>query len=219
MKDVYQLPPDKLLIWEDKNAVLQVQEALEKGSVLVCSTDTVLGFLANATHEGRQKLDAIKGRSEKPYLLLISSASKLTHFVDMPLGKNRSALSILAHCWPAPLTLIMNAKKDIPDYLKSSNGTIALRVPDHRPLLELLAHFNALFSTSANYTGKPVPETPGEIEPSLLKEVAYIVLDESAERASVASTIIDCTTDTIKMVREGAFTRKDIEHACGLKID
>lgn len=53
--------------------------------------------------------------------------------------------------WPGPLALlIFKAKADLPSYLKGADGTIALRIPAHAGLQQLLVDCEGLFSTSAN---------------------------------------------------------------------
>jgi len=96
--------------------------------------------------------------------------------------------------------------------MKSPEGTIAIRVPDHAGLQNLLAHFPGLFSTSANCAGDPVPTSVAVIDPEILTRVAYVITDEpeSAQvepgQKKAPSTIIDCTGPEVKIVREGAFS-------------
>ena len=108
-------------------------------------------------------------------------------------------------CWPGPITLIFKAKATVPHGVKSPEGNVAMRVPDHKGLLQLLEHFDALYSTSANISGKPIPITIDQVEESIVQAVAGMVLNEHSSRLHLPSTIIDCTGEKIKIVRQGAF--------------
>ena len=93
-------------------------------------------------------------------------------------------------------------------------------MPNHAGLLSLLQHVPALFSTSANKSGQPVPTTIEALDVDILSSVAYIINDgEQGEAAStVPSTILDCTGEVIRVVREGAYSIERIEQETGITI-
>src|SRR5579871_4426196 len=143
--------------WTDDSFVLAVATALKQGRVVVGTSDTVIGLLAEVSLAGFQALNAIKQRQEKPYLLLLASTQQVHDYSNQALTP--ALRTLMQHCWPGPLTLIMRARKNLPAYMTASDGTIALRVPHHAGLLRLLRQSGALFSTSANVTGQAVPVT------------------------------------------------------------
>ncbi len=204
----------KRIYWSDPLSIDLVRAALQDDKLVVGDSDTVVGFLAAPTLKSKKLLDETKKRAYKPYIILIESLAKLDFFVD-PVD-SAPVRGVLAACWPGPLTVIFRAKRDLPAYLKSPEGTVALRVPAHAGLQKLLVYFPGLFSTSANISGNPVPDTVAEIDPEILSHVAYVISDapESAagvqpeERAKkkTPSTIIDCTGPEIKVIREGAYS-------------
>ena len=206
----------KKLYWHDRQACTVVIEALKQGNVVAGTTDTVLGLLADTTREGFGRLDQIKGRVHKPYLILIGAPNNVRHFVSFPLAD--SVQRIIDACWPGPLTIIFKAKPGLPPHLVALDGTIALRMPDHAGLLAILEYFNGLYSTSANFAGEPVAATVDQLDPRILASVAHLIVDDEQSDsikksssmdlpASLPSTIIDCTGDEVVIVREGAFTR------------
>jgi len=198
----------RTLFWTDPSIVTQLEQSLNNGLVSITSTDTVIGLLAPLTQQGFDILNIIKGgRSNKPYLVLISSPTKLKHFVQMEHLDSRITKA-LSQCWPGPLTIVFKARLDLPTYLKSADGTIAVRCPQHSGLLNILQNFDGLFSTSANLSGLPVPETLEQVSPDILKQVDLVVLDdESKINKSVSSTIIDLSGSGqgMNVLREGAF--------------
>jgi L-threonylcarbamoyladenylate synthase len=195
----------KPLFWDNSATLSLMQNELKKGEVLLAAGDTVLGLLADISMEGYLKLDDLKKRSQKPYLLLVENPKKALNFIEKSVENEIQIEKLMSNCWPGPLTLILRAKDCVPLGVKSSEGNVALRMPAHEGLLALLHHFDALYSTSANTSGKPVPGDLDQVETTILDGVACVVLNEDQTAQMVPSTIIDCTGETVKIVREGAF--------------
>ncbi len=194
----------KIVYWCEGKTIDCFKKRLQTENIIISSSDTVLGLLANISREGFKKLNAIKQRSNKPYLVLIASKMCLNNFVD---ADNLLQMEkFIDLCWPGPVTLIFKAKQSVPDFMKSKQGTIALRIPDHAGLQKLLPHFTGLFSTSANISGNPVPRTIKEVDERIIKQVACAVIDKKEKRVvPLPSTIIDWSGDHITVVREGAY--------------
>lgn len=194
----------KSLLWSGRQHPAQLARLLWADRVAITATDTVFGLLAPLTDQGFNNLNYLKNRVDKPYLVLIGDASRLSLFIDQPLSLPLRRLIVF--CWPGPVTLIFRAKSTLPSFLKGPDGTIALRVPGHRGLLQLLQSFKGLFSTSANRHGKPVPFSLSDIDERLLQSVSVVVSDNGTKQMDVMpSTILDCTQGLIRVVRDGAY--------------
>ncbi|MFA6263371.1 MAG: L-threonylcarbamoyladenylate synthase [Candidatus Babeliales bacterium] len=208
----------KILWWRDELTINLMKKSLEEDYVSITATDTVLGFLARPSEKTHTIIDTIKGsKPDKPYLILIGSPQKLSAFVDVE-KLSEEVKCITKKCWPGPLTIIFNAKKNLPRFIQSKDGTVAIRCPRHTGLLNLLAHFEGVFSTSANKSGAPVSKTSQELSPELLMNIDYVVLDHQDVPAQLPSTIIDVTSSKIKLVRPGAYPIEKLEHVCGSRI-
>lgn len=203
------------LQWNKKKDVDKVIDALREGSAVVGTSDTVLGLFADTTYEGFLRLNSLKGRFEKPYLVLLNAQDQAYSFVDRVYLLQIE--NLLSHCWPGPLTVVLPAKKDVPSYMKSKEGTIALRVPNHDGLLYLLSHFNGVFSTSANRAGKIVPQLPDFIDQYILENVPYCIVDNHV--STVPSTIIQWSEGSMKLLREGAYRVSELEKVLQCKIE
>ncbi len=189
------------LDWNKKQDLQEIKSILDKDKVLLISSDTVLGLHARLTQEGYEQLNMIKKRSQKPYLTLIPSVVQLFNFIDQTLSTQVQQLITL--CWPGPVTLIFKAKKELPGFLKSSDNTIALRVPDHEGLRQILQFYEGLFSTSANIHGQPIPQTLDEVSDDILRLIGGISVDQNQGVAQSPSSIIDCTSYDLKVLRKG----------------
>lgn len=164
-------------------------ELLLAEQVMLSTTDTVLGLGGILTQGVVDRFNDLKGRSGKPYLILISDVQKIWHFAE---SDNREYIKKIAQrYWPGPLTLIVKAKKSVPTFMQSKDGTIALRVPNHPGLLEVLEGLEGLFSTSANQASQPVPENLDQVPANIKDAVDVIVLDEQISSSNLPSTIVD----------------------------
>lgn len=206
------------IYWKDNVAIDILIQSLRDANVIVGTTDTVLGLLADISEQGFHVLNRIKKRTDrrKPYIILIASKDELIRFSDAPF--NFQIEKLISYCWPGPLTIIVKAKKSLPHFLKTENNTIALRVPQHDGLQRLLQRFSGLFSTSANMAGEKIPKSINELDEQILNEVSYLVLDSDEQWhhiATVPSTIIDCSGQYIKIVREGAYSIKFLKDLIG----
>lgn len=198
---------ENYLFWENPDSIAKLQQVLSENKLVVGSSDTVFGLLANTTQAGFASLNSVKERKDKPYIVLIGNIDKLKHFVAGELSLN--ILNLLNFCWPGPLTMIFRAKEDLPEYLVSQDNKIALRIPQHDGLLRLLENFDGLFSTSANLSGQRVPGFIENVDAGILDQVEEVVLDQYTSgyaNTSQPSTILDCSTGQIKVIREGAYS-------------
>jgi tRNA threonylcarbamoyl adenosine modification protein (Sua5/YciO/YrdC/YwlC family) len=103
---------------------------------------------------------------------------------------------------PGPYTFILPASKQVPKILQSKKSTIGLRVPDNNICQDILQELgNPILSTS--FPGDMVEEyTDPEIIHEKFEHLIDMVIDGGIG-GMVPSTIVDCTTDEWKMIREG----------------
>lgn len=199
----------KTLSWSRDTDIHAVASLLQQGHVVAGSSDTVVGLFAPVSQKGFDQLNFIKKRSEKPYIIIIPFREKVFDYAQSP--QSFQVEKIITHCWPGPLTIIVKAKKGLPPYLTTEQGTISLRVPKHAGLQKLLSYTGALFSTSANPTGEPVPCLVHDIDDTLIPHIAAFINDGDEPLCGAPSTIVDCSGPSITIVREGAFPTEDLE--------
>jgi L-threonylcarbamoyladenylate synthase len=199
-----------MIFWDDASTVQILKNALEDNQVILASGDTVLGLWANVTEQGFEHLNAIKARQDKPYLITIASAQHLHWFTDQILTEPLQTL--IQTCWPGPVTLIFQARADLPSWMISAQKTVALRVPDHDGLRELLSGFDGLFSTSANLHGQSIPNCIDQIDANLQSQVSIICADrEQVCYSQSPSTILDCSSGKIEVIRSGAYNLEKLK--------
>lgn len=191
--------------WQDKTIVDEIVTTLKKELVVAGTSDTVIGLIAPLSQKGFDTLNRLKGRSDKPYLVLVATKEQADQFTDA--FKKEPLKTVVENCWPGPLTLIVPAKESVPSFATSSSGAIALRIPNHPGLQEIASKMGGIFSTSANPADQPVPQTIDKLDPAIKNTVALLI-DDHNETKKTPSTILDCTGNTVKIIREGAYTKE-----------
>ncbi|MFG1816953.1 L-threonylcarbamoyladenylate synthase [Kribbella sp. NPDC049174] len=179
-------------------------DAIEAGDLVVLPTDTVYGIAADAfKSDAVQRLLDAKGRGrDMPPPVLISVVESLDALAtDVP----ESGRKLCEEFWPGPLTVICHAQTSLMWDLGETQGTVALRVPDHENTRELLSRTGPLAVSSANLSGQPAALDVYDAEEQLADSVA-VYLDGGTATGGQPSTIVDITGDTPHVVRLGALS-------------
>jgi len=193
----------ELLLWADTQAICAIRKEFLNYKAVVTSTDTVLGLLAPARQWGFDALRSIKKREQKPFIILINSFDQLSNLVD-PLAL--SYIPFLKKIWPASVTFIFKAKAGIESWMCTAEHTIAIRMPNHKGLQEVISFSGPLFSTSANQAGFSVATTFDALDPVFMPFVNLAVVDRIDDQKTQASTIVDLSTDSIRLIRQGVYS-------------
>jgi tRNA threonylcarbamoyl adenosine modification protein (Sua5/YciO/YrdC/YwlC family) len=93
--------------------------------------------------------------------------------------------------------------------ITSSNDTVAVRIPDNDIALKLLSDFGPLTVTSANIHGKKTLGIINDIKMQFNQQTVPIYLDYGLLQGR-PSTIVDLTSEDLKIIREGIITRDEI---------
>jgi L-threonylcarbamoyladenylate synthase len=174
---------------------------LRGGGVVACPTETFVGLLADATNaRAVERVVALKGRDAgQPMGVLVPELAALSVIVgELP----PRARALAEQHWPGPLTLVLRARPGLPRALLR-DGKIGVRVPGPSPALELVRAFGAaLTATSANRSGEPPARTSDEAARIFGRALDAIV--SGAAPGGLASTVIDATTEPLRVIRQGA---------------
>lgn len=181
---------------------------VQAGALVVLPTDTVYGIGADAFDaDAVAALLAAKGRGRQmPPPVLVGSVATLDGLAtEVP----EAARALATRFWPGALTLILTAQPSLAWDLGDTHGTVALRMPDHPTALALLARTGPMAVSSANLTGGPAATTAEEAHAQLGSSVRTY-LDAGAAPGGVASTIVDATGETLRVVRAGAISLEEL---------
>ena len=184
-------------------------QALRDGGVVAFPTDTLYGLGADVFNlDALQKVFDIKERPAGLALPVLIDSWK--QFETVAADVTQVARTLAEKYWPGPLTLIVSKADAVPDLLTAGAPTVAVRVPDH-PVPRALARMfgGPITGTSANRSGEPDLKSLEELTDQLGSKVDYVVVAGPAP-IGTASTVIDITEDSPKLIREGALPFNDI---------
>ena len=192
----------------------EARAAIARGDLVVMPTDTVYGIAADAFQPAAvQALLDAKGRGRQaPPPVLVPNRSTLDALAEeVPEAVVRLADAF----WPGALTIVLPARTTLVWDLGETAGTVALRMPDDRIALELLAETGPLAVSSANRTGEPAATTAQEALDQLGDSVD-VYLDGGTTPGAQPSTIVDATglvdgEGPLVVLREGAISREALE--------
>ena len=194
------------------------RQAIGRGDLVVLPTDTVYGIAADAfnTVAVQKLLDAKgRGRQSPPPVLVagIDTMAALAEQITPEMEKLAEAF------WPGGLTIVVSARPTLAWDLGETNGTVALRMPDHELVREFLSETGPLAVSSANLTGKPAALTASEALDQLGDRVSIYLDAGTSSGSRVGSTIVDATPTRdgkpARILREGTISRDAIRDVLG----
>jgi L-threonylcarbamoyladenylate synthase len=182
--------PHPLILPYGMAAIAEAAEVIRAGGLVAVPTETVYGLAADATNAAAVAgIYAAKGRPSFNPLIVhvadLAAAERIAVF-------DADARALAAAFWPGPLTLVLPLREDsgIAALVTAGLDTIAIRVPRHRAMQDLIAASRRpLAAPSANASGGISPTTAAHVAASLGGNVP-LILDDGATEAGLESTIV-----------------------------
>ena len=192
--------------------VLQAVRALAQGLPIGIPTDTVYGLAADPFRAGAtDRIFAAKRRPRDVSLPLLVSG--VEQALSVSTAVPALALELMARYWPGPLTIVIPARAGLAADLGDDDVTVGVRAPDHPVPLALCAAVGPLATTSANRHGEPPMTTAADVD-ATFGDTLPLVLDGGICAGS-PSTVVDCTGEELKLLREGRIPWADLRGAGG----
>ena len=194
------------------------RQAIGRGDLIVLPTDTVYGVAADAFNPSAvQKLLDAKGRGrQSPPPVLVAGIHTLDALADQVTSEMRSLAEAF---WPGGLTIVVPARSTLAWDLGDTNGTVAIRMPNHDVTLELIRETGPLAVSSANLTGEPAALSAQEAHRALGDSVGVYLAAGESSHSRTGSTIVDATPTVqgkpVRILREGTVTVDAIRTVVG----
>lgn len=195
----------------DPAAVEAAAGHLASGGLLVHPTSTVYGLGGAARRDVDAEINRLKGRpAESPLLRLVPDADSVRTLFPEVLWPGEAEVMARAF-WPGPLTMILD----------DGGEGVAVRVEPHPLVSAVLGRLgSALSSTSLNRSGcAPAAdeEDAREVIRSL-PETRMSVMFANGGRLTgpPPSTLVSLVGGRLRVVREGAVARSELERALGV---
>ncbi|MBF0134188.1 MAG: threonylcarbamoyl-AMP synthase, partial [Magnetococcales bacterium] len=188
-------------------------KVLHDGGIVAHPTETVYGLGVDPFQPlALQRLLAVKGRdATKGLILLIQNMADLARVADTP---SSHAQRLMRHFWPGPLTLLLPARKGLPDIVTGGRPTVAVRYSSSRHVAMLLGVWGQpLVSTSANLAGDP-PLRDSQAVAECFGSKIHCIMPGCCQSGVLPTTIIGFEDTGPKIVRQGTLTARML--ACAL---
>jgi L-threonylcarbamoyladenylate synthase len=196
-----------VLLPANTKSIQTALEILQSGGLVAFPTDTVYGVGVLAF--GGKAVESIYTAKDRPIEkaipVLIGDADDMEK-VGMNIPE--VAYKLAARFWPGPLTVIIPKKPTLPESVSATN-TVGVRMPDHEVARALLRAAGPMAVTSANISGQLSPATAQEVLAQLGGRIDLII-DGGTTPGGVPSTVVDCTSREIKILREGPIALEEI---------
>ena len=135
--------------------------------------------------------------STKPFPVMCANEEQIKSVAIV----DEKAEKIIRNFMPGPITLVLKKKPEVPAYVNNGLETIAVRMATSKALEDLIKKTESpIFMSSANKSGEPACINLDEIEKSCPTIDGMM---EGKVFYSMGSTIVDCTSKKIKILRKG----------------
>jgi L-threonylcarbamoyladenylate synthase len=183
------------------------------GALVAFPTDTVHGVACRAGDAAAlERLFVLKGRPPDRRIAWLVAGEEQAVGIGVVMDDRARAL---AHAlWPGGLTLVLPRTAD-PALGESGEATLGIRAPDHPVTRALLAATGPLPVTSANPHGFPECFTSDDVLIAFAGAADLAAVVDGDSPGGVASSVLDLTGDTPRLLREGAIGRDRLESVVG----
>lgn len=196
-----------------ENEVEQLADILRNDGVISVPTDTVYGICAriNSEKAHNKLMDFKKRPKNKAFPIMCADERQIKNIAVV----DARAEKLIRAFMPGPITLVLNRNNTLSEYATNGKDTIAVRMATSKVLEELIRKTESpLFMTSANKSEEPECTNLDDIEK------ACPLLDGMLDGNVVfgeASTIVDCSSEELKILRIGPISIEQIKKVINMK--
>lgn len=179
-------------------------EILRSGGIGIFPTDTVYGIGCRLDNEkSLKKLFAIRNRPEEKAVLAVVDSIQMAQHYLLPIPQDVKT-TLMDRYWPGGLTIVLPCNiNTVPSIARGGGLTLGVRQTNHPILLQIIKELHVpLVAPSANFAGAPTPTKFEEIDKKLLALADTVIEGECG--GNIASTVIDCSVNPWKILRQGA---------------
>lgn len=201
----------------DYTKIKEPAEVIKKGGIVIFPTETVYGIGANGLDEKAvKKLYNIKQRPlNKPISLLVSDMNMVNEIAQ---DITELEYKLMENFFPGPFTIVLKKKNIVSDILTAGQDTVGIRMPSGEAARKLIEYAKVPIATpSANISGKPSGTNLDVIMEDFEGKVDYFI-DCGESKLGIASTIVKVVDGIPYILRQGTFTKEQIEKIAGEAI-
>ena len=181
-----------------------IVDLLKNGGVIIFPTDTVYGLGCSIEQpKAVDRIARIKGiKKEKANFSAIFNTLSMISEYTRPIDNH--VYRMVRRNLPGPFTFILNANNNIPRIFQSKKKTIGIRIPENPIVMAIVAALGQPLLTTSIHDQDTIVEyttDPQIIDDNFGKMVDLVI--DGGLGGNEPSTVIDCTSDTIEIIRQG----------------
>jgi len=196
-------------------AVEAAVTAVKNGGLAVIPTDTSYAVICDAFNAAAiTKLRMAKKQvSDLALPVAAASIETIRGVANFSVAANDLACAF----WPGSLTILTVAQDSLSWNLGQPGTALAVRVPHHEVALAVLREIGPTVMTGAQLAGETAIQNVEQAR-AALGELVDVYLD-GGQLSGQISTVIDASTDQIRLIRKGALTLAQIRAVMPTVID
>jgi tRNA threonylcarbamoyl adenosine modification protein (Sua5/YciO/YrdC/YwlC family) len=188
----------------NEREIRKIVDLLRRGGVIIYPTDTIYAIGCDINNvKAVQRVSTLRGvKPEKAHFSMIcqdlsevATYAKVTNEIFRVMKKNL----------PGPFTFVLPATTKLPNLLMMKRKTIGIRIPDNFITRAIVTELKSpLLTTSVK--GAPGEDDEYITDPELIHEKYEHLVDMvigGGYGRNVPSTVVDCTSDQMLIVRQG----------------
>lgn len=185
------------------NNIDEAIKVIRDGGIVILPTDTAFGVSCRIDDEKAIKrlFEARKRPVSQATPVLFDSIERVREFVSF----DSKIEELMNKFWPGALTIVLKCDiSKVPELVRGGGENLGVRIPDHEIPRKIVEGVGMpILGPSANFHGEPTPYKFEELDNSLIKLVDLVV-EGKTKGENLASTVIDCTEEPWKIIRQGA---------------
>ncbi len=195
----------------------RASQLIKQGALVAFPTETVYG-LGAAIFNPSAIASIFKAKNRPIDNPLIAHISSLEQVAQIASEIPDSFYLLAQSFFPGPLTLVLKRNDKVSPIVSAGLDSIALRMPSHPIALKLISLVGEpLVAPSANLSGKPSSTQESHVLEDFEGKIAAVIEGGKTD-FGIESTVISLLGETPFLLRPGAITKEQIEHALGRAV-
>ena len=191
-----------------RKVIIEASNTIRNGGIVLYPSDTIYGLGCDPFNQkALHRLFQIKGRrTTKGVLILINNLDLIECISE---ATPKVFYKLMEEMWPGPVTCLLKGRRELPAPIVGEHGKVGVRYPDLPFLWRWMEAIpGPIVSTSANRSGQPNPQSTSDLRHLFYHRVDLFLESEMAQLRSRASTVVDLTQKSPKIVRRGAAVQR-----------
>jgi tRNA threonylcarbamoyl adenosine modification protein (Sua5/YciO/YrdC/YwlC family) len=198
-----------------QRAIEAAVSAVKDGGLAVIPTDTSYALICDAFND--QAITKLRNAKKQTSEIALPIAAGTIETIRGVANFSTLANDLASAIWPGPLTLLTAAQDSLAWNIGQAGSALAVRVPHHDVAQAVLSGIGPAVMTGAQLAGEVSVQTVEQAQ-AALSDLVDVYLDGGALIPRI-STVIDATTDNLRLVRSGLLTLGQLREVVPSIID